>query len=152
MNSPPSLDTIDDSINAVIYKITCQPATRHTQLTSLHCLVYKKYNIILIVATGFSKSAILFASLLLTNKITMLIVLLTKLAENQCDDIAKNIEGANPVQIDTNIYLKVNQMQSAKQMGFKLTKFLESQDIKASTSRPLYPWHPQFRTDDQCPF
>ena len=78
MDSPPPLDAIDAGINEVICKITGQPAARHAQIASLRRLVYEKHDTILIAATGFGKSAVLFAFWLLTNKVTILIVLLAR--------------------------------------------------------------------------
>jgi len=115
MDPSPPLDTIDSGINEVICKITGQPTARHAQIASLRRLVYEQRDTILIAATGFGKSAVLFAFWLLTKKITILIVPLTKLGENQRDDVAKNVEGSNPVWIDADTHLKVSQMKIDRQ-------------------------------------
>jgi superfamily II DNA or RNA helicase len=142
MDSPLPLDAIDAGINGVVCKITGQPAARRAQITALRRLVYERRDTILIAATGFGKSAVLFAFWLLTKKITILIVPLTKLGENQRDDIAKNVEGSNPVWIDADTHLKVSQMKRDRHVAVKLTKLSESQSMGASPSWRLHPRHP----------
>jgi superfamily II DNA helicase RecQ len=110
MDSPPPLVAIDASINEIICKITGQPGAHHVQIASLRSLVFEQRDTIPIAATGFGKSAVLFVSWLLTKKITI-IVPLTKLGEDQRDDVAKNIERSNAVLIDTDAHLKVSQMK-----------------------------------------
>ncbi|KAK0728026.1 hypothetical protein B0T26DRAFT_639104, partial [Lasiosphaeria miniovina] len=70
-------------------------------------LVYQHDDTVLVAATGYGKSAVLYTVSALTEKITIQIVPLTKLGENQRDDITRNVPNSKPVWIDADTHLKV---------------------------------------------
>lgn len=100
-------DDIDRTVNDTICAITSASRARDGQIKAVRRLAYDKEDTVLIAATGYGKSAVLYAFSALTKRITVQIVPLTKLGENQRDDIARNVEGSNPVWIDADTPLKV---------------------------------------------
>lgn len=83
-------------------------APRNGQIESIYRLVYKKKDCVLVAATGYGKSIVLFACARLTNKLTIQIVPLTKLGQSQLADITNNIPEANPTFIDAETPLRVS--------------------------------------------
>ncbi|KAK0728530.1 hypothetical protein B0T26DRAFT_738850 [Lasiosphaeria miniovina] len=61
---------------------------------------------VLVAATGYGKSAVLYAFSAITKLTTIQIVPLTKLGKNQRDDIARAVASSKPVWIDSNTFLK----------------------------------------------
>lgn len=72
---------------------------RHEQVRTLRRLIYHRGDVLLIARTGFGKSLIFHAYSLLTRKITIQIVPLTKLGEQQLGDIEK-FPRAKPILIN----------------------------------------------------
>jgi superfamily II DNA helicase RecQ len=71
------------------------------QIEAVKSLVYHRKDTVLVAATGFGKSAVLYAvGALSEKKITIQIVPLSKLGQNQCEDIKKNVPGSTPVFVD----------------------------------------------------
>jgi len=105
---PNELDEVEQRINDVICAITGAPRARDGQMRAVRRLVYLGEDTVLIAATGYGKSAVLYAFTPLTGLITIQIVPLTKLGQNQCDEITRKVEGSNPVWIDADTHLKVN--------------------------------------------
>ncbi|KAK0718108.1 hypothetical protein B0T26DRAFT_313364 [Lasiosphaeria miniovina] len=70
---------------------------RAGQVKAVARLVFENADPVLVAATGYGKSAVLYACSALLNKITVQIVPLTKLGENQRNSIAKDVTGARPV-------------------------------------------------------
>jgi len=101
-------DDTDQLINDAICAITGAERARDGQVKAVRRLAYDKEDTVLIAATGYGKSAVLYAFAALTNRITVQIVPLTKLGENQRDDIARNVEDSKPVWIDADTHLKVS--------------------------------------------
>ncbi|KAK3360810.1 hypothetical protein B0T24DRAFT_692776, partial [Lasiosphaeria ovina] len=79
---------------------------RAGQIRAVARLVFENADTVLVAATGYGKSAVLYACSALIHKITVQIVPLTKLGENQCEAIAKDVAGARPVWIDADTHLK----------------------------------------------
>ena len=103
----PAFQRLED-INDAIVAITGAPRARPGQLKAVERLVFDKKDTILVAATGYGKSAVLYAVAALTKKITVQIVPLTTLGENQREDIAKNVPESSPVWIDADTMLKVD--------------------------------------------
>lgn len=72
---------------------------RHEQVRALRRLIFGQGDVLLIARTGFGKSLIFHAYSILTRKITLQLVPLTKLGEEQLGDI-RNFPGAVPCLID----------------------------------------------------
>lgn len=104
-------DATDQRINDAICAITGAQRARDGQVKAVRRLVYDKDDTVLIAATGYGKSAVLYAFSALTDKITVQIVPLTKLGENQRDDIARNVAGSKPVWVDADTHLKVSPLR-----------------------------------------
>ncbi|KAF2669323.1 P-loop containing nucleoside triphosphate hydrolase protein [Microthyrium microscopicum] len=68
---------------------------KEAQIRALRTLIYGGGDVLLIAKTGFGKSLILHAYGALTGKITLQIVPLNRLGEDQCNSI-KNVEGCTP--------------------------------------------------------
>lgn len=100
-------DELDCDINTAICEITGAQRARDGEIKAVRCLVYDQEDTVLIAATGYGKSAVLYAFSALTKRITVQIAPLTKLGENQRDDIARNVKDSNPVWIDADTHLKV---------------------------------------------
>lgn len=100
-------DDLDHRIDAAICDITGTLGAREGQIKAVRRLVYDQEDTVLIAATGYGKSAVLYDFSALTKRITVQIVPLTKLCENQRDDIARNVKDSNPVWIDADTHLKV---------------------------------------------
>ncbi|KAK4233871.1 P-loop containing nucleoside triphosphate hydrolase protein [Achaetomium macrosporum] len=95
-----------DRIKDAICTITGAQMPRLGQIDAVRCLVYDQQDTVLVAATGYGKSAVLYAFSALTDKITVQIVPLTKLGENQRDDIARNVPNSRPIWIDADTHLK----------------------------------------------
>jgi len=78
---------------------TRHPAPRYEQVRCLRRLIFLQGDTLLVARTGFGKSLIFQAYSILTSKITIHIVPLNKLAEEQCADVAK-LDGTFPVLIN----------------------------------------------------
>ncbi|KAK4240179.1 hypothetical protein C8A03DRAFT_13467 [Achaetomium macrosporum] len=81
------------------------------QIEAVARLVYDQGDTVLVAATGYRKSAVLYAFSALADKIMVQIVPLTKLGENQTDDIARNVPNSKPVWIDGDTHLKVSRVR-----------------------------------------
>jgi superfamily II DNA or RNA helicase len=68
---------------------------RRPQVRALRLLIFSKRDVLLIAATGFGKSLILHAYTVLTAKITLHLIPLSKLGEEQVADI-QQLPGAKP--------------------------------------------------------
>ena len=73
---------LDEHINETICAITSAPEARSGQIQAVKSLVYHQKDTILVAATGYGKSAVLYAVGALTKKITIQIVPLSKLGQN----------------------------------------------------------------------
>ncbi|KAK3384607.1 hypothetical protein B0T24DRAFT_689826 [Lasiosphaeria ovina] len=93
-------------INDVICKITGAKEARQGQVEAVYRLVHQQKDTVLVAATGYGKSAVLYAFSALTILTTVQIVPLTKLGENQRDDIARAVPSSKPIWIDSNTHLK----------------------------------------------
>ncbi|KAK3364812.1 hypothetical protein B0T24DRAFT_598148 [Lasiosphaeria ovina] len=93
-------------INHVICGITGAREARKGQIDAVYRLVNEQRDTVLVAATGYGKSAVLYAFSALTNLITVQIVPLTKLGENQRSDIARGVPNSKPVWIDSDTHLK----------------------------------------------
>ena len=93
-------------IDAVICMITGAPTARKGQIQAIQSLVYQQQDTVLVAATGYGKSAVLYAFTAITEKITVQIVPLTKLGEAQVEGIKKDVPGSTPVWIDADTHLK----------------------------------------------
>ena len=102
------LSEADLRINDAICTITGAQKARRGQIDAVRNLVDYKKDIVLVAATGYGKSAVLYAFAALTSKITVQIVPLTKLGENQRDDIRKNVPNSNPIWVDAETHLTVS--------------------------------------------
>ena len=98
---------LDTRINETICAITGAPEARSGQIEAVKSLVYHKKDTILFAATGYGKSAVLYAVGALTNKMTIQIVPLTKLGQNQCGEVEKKVPGSNTVFVDGDTPVKV---------------------------------------------
>ncbi|KAK3360848.1 hypothetical protein B0T24DRAFT_692864 [Lasiosphaeria ovina] len=87
-------------INDVIYKITGAKEARQGQVEAVYRLVHQQKDTVLVAATGYGKSAVLYAFSALTILTTVQIVPLTKLGENQRDDITRAVPSSKPVWIN----------------------------------------------------
>ena len=94
-------------INDVIVGITKAQEARPGQVQAVQRLVEEGGDTVLVAATGYGKSAVLFAFSALTKRITIQIVPLTKLGESQLEDIASGVPGSKPVWVDANTHLRV---------------------------------------------
>ena len=78
------------------------------QIEAVESLVIYQEDTILVAATGYGKSAVLFAfSALKPDKITVQIVPLVTLGESQREDIATKLPESRPIWIDADTHLKV---------------------------------------------
>jgi superfamily II DNA helicase RecQ len=102
MASPGDLELI----KATICSITSHENAREGQIKAVAQLVFEKADTVLVPATGYAKSAVLYARSALLNMITVQIMPLAKLGENQRDSIAKDVPGASPVWIDADTHLR----------------------------------------------
>src|SRR3982074_3301700 len=101
------LSDLDERINETICAITSATEARYGQIQAVKSLVYHQKDTVLVAATGCGKSAVLYAVGALTKKMTIQIVPLLKLGQNQCEDIAKKVPGSNPVFVDGDTPVKV---------------------------------------------
>ena len=99
-------DQFDVTVN-ILRAITGAQQPRLGQIEAAKLLVLDGRDTVLIAATGYGKSAVLYAFSALTGKITVQIVPLTKLGENQREDIANKVPNSKPVWIDGDTHLKV---------------------------------------------
>ncbi|KAK3376189.1 hypothetical protein B0T24DRAFT_591871 [Lasiosphaeria ovina] len=104
MASPDDLELV----RATICSITGHETAREGQVQAVARLAFEKADTVLVAATGYGKSAVLYACSSLLKKITVQIVPLTKLGENQRNAIAKDVTGANPIWIDADTHLKAS--------------------------------------------
>ena len=111
-------EPLDARINQIICTITGAPEARSGQIQAVKSLYHQK-DTILVAATGYGKSAVLYAVGALTKKMTIQIVPLSKLGQNQCEDIEKKVTGSTPVFVDGDTPVKVGIWS-----GFLLTRFL----------------------------
>ena len=65
----------------------CPQTPYFKQIRTLRCLIFGFNNTLLIACTGFGKSFIFYAFSILTGKITIQLVPLSKLSKEQLDDI-----------------------------------------------------------------
>jgi superfamily II DNA helicase RecQ len=100
-----------DRVKATICAITGAQMPRLGQIEAVARLVYDRADTVLVAATGYGKSAVLYAFSALADKITVQIVPLTKLGENQRDGIAKDVPNSKPIWIDADTHLKVSRIQ-----------------------------------------
>ena len=70
---------------------------RPGQVQTVARLVLEQKDTILVAATGYSKSIVLYTFSALRDKITIQIVPLTKLGESQRDDITAKVPSSKPV-------------------------------------------------------
>jgi len=111
---------IDERINETICAITGAPAARPAQIKAVKSLAYHRKDTVLVAATGFGKSAVLYVVGAFAKKnITIQIVPLSKLGQNQCEDIEKKVTGSTPVLVDGDTPVKVGIWN-----GFLLTRYL----------------------------
>ena len=96
-----------EEISAMITGITGAQEARKGQVDVLEHLVDEKSDAILVAATGYGKSVVLYAFAALTKKLTIQIVPLTKLGKNQVEDIHKNVPNSRPVLVDQDTVRKV---------------------------------------------
>ncbi|KAF1936420.1 hypothetical protein EJ02DRAFT_359193, partial [Clathrospora elynae] len=87
---------------------------RPQQVRALRRLIYGKRDVLLIACTGFGKSVIFHAYSILTRKITLQLVLFSKLGEEQLSNI-RQFDGAKPRLIDAKT--KVAEKAILKQVG-----------------------------------
>ena len=114
------------------------------QVCTLRRLIFSFSDILLITRTGFRKSFIFYAFLILTGKITIQLALLSKLRDEQLDNIRK-LNGSNPYlitaesrNIDKAIIVKVKEgmyiyvLLSPKQASLKSFRTaLKSPELQA---------------------
>ena len=70
---------LDEHINETICAITSAPEATYGQIQAVKSLVYHQKDTVLVAATGYGKSAVLYAVGALTKKMTIQIVPLSKL-------------------------------------------------------------------------
>ena len=81
---------------------------RRGQMEAVESLIIHQEDTILVAATGYGKSAVLFAfSALRPDAITIQVVPLVTLGESQRDDIATKLPESRPIWIDADTHLKV---------------------------------------------
>jgi len=83
-----------------IHNVNDNSTPREEQIRVLRRLIYNKSDTVLIARTGFGKSLIFHAFSILTGKITLQLIPLTKLGDEQADEIRK-LEGATPCVINS---------------------------------------------------
>ena len=133
-------DDLDHRINDTICAITGAGRTRDGQIQAVRRLAFDKEDTVLIAATGYGKSAVLYAFSALTSKITIQIVPLTKLGENQRDDIKKNVAESSPVWIDGDTHLKVcNRLPLTPESILTSMVTIESKGLGPSTQWRSFP-------------
>ncbi|KAK4233757.1 P-loop containing nucleoside triphosphate hydrolase protein [Achaetomium macrosporum] len=93
-----------DRVKVTICAITGAQMPRLGQIEAVARLVYDPADTVLVAATGYGKSAVLYAFSALADRITVQIVPLTKLGENQRDD--RNVPNSRPVWVDADTHLK----------------------------------------------
>jgi superfamily II DNA helicase RecQ len=78
-------------LKQILFEMDCSSlrSPQPEQVYTLCHLIFGKANILLIVQIGFGKSLIFHVYLVLTGKITLQIILLSKLGEEQLSDIQK---------------------------------------------------------------
>ncbi|KAK0709381.1 hypothetical protein B0T26DRAFT_785427 [Lasiosphaeria miniovina] len=86
-------------INDVICEITGAREAHQGQIDAVHRLVHQRNDTVLVAATGYGKSAVLYAFSAITKLTTVQIVPFTKLGENQRDDIARAVPSSKSVWI-----------------------------------------------------
>ncbi|KAK4203866.1 hypothetical protein QBC40DRAFT_166114 [Triangularia verruculosa] len=96
-----------DRIVDVLKEITGASKPRDGQIEAVKRLVVERKDTVLIAATGYGKSAVLFAFSALVDKITIQIVPLVKLGESQRDEIARKLPKSNPIWIDADTHRTV---------------------------------------------
>jgi superfamily II DNA helicase RecQ len=94
-------------IRRVIFDITSGREAMKGQVDAIESLLYDHKDTILVAATGYGKSMILYAFAALSRKITIIVVPLTKLGKNQRDDIEDKVANSKPVWIDAETPLQV---------------------------------------------
>jgi superfamily II DNA helicase RecQ len=87
-------------IDTVICLVTGAPEARKGQIDAVQRLAFDQEDTVLVAATGYGKSAVLYAYTAVTGLTTVQIVPLSKLGEAQLEDIKKNVPGSNPIFID----------------------------------------------------
>ncbi|KAK3365004.1 hypothetical protein B0T24DRAFT_683666 [Lasiosphaeria ovina] len=100
------LDKQKKRINRAICGIKGAPDARAGQVQAVQRLVYQHDDIVLVAATGYGKSAVLYTVSALTERIRVQIVPLTKLGKNEREDITRNVPDLKPVWIDADTHLK----------------------------------------------
>ncbi|KAI1818934.1 P-loop containing nucleoside triphosphate hydrolase protein [Xylaria intraflava] len=90
-------------MDEVVSPDTSEPAG---QVAAVERLAYRKADTVLVAATGYGKSAVLYAFAAITGRITIQIVPLTQLGQAQLEDIARDVAGSSPVFVDADTYLK----------------------------------------------
>jgi hypothetical protein len=96
----------DTDIERVICTLTGAKEAREGQVKAVRSLL-DGHDTVLIAATGYGKSAPLAAVSALTGLITVQIVPLSKLGENQVEEIRRGVPNSTPIWIDENFTLKV---------------------------------------------
>lgn len=104
------------AIENIIRQITHTNSPRQGQVEAVNSLL-RGQDTILIAATGYGKSAVLYAYAALSKKITIQIVPLTKLGENQRDNIAANVPESTPIWIDQDTHKRVGLSLPARSAG-----------------------------------
>ncbi|KAI1818988.1 P-loop containing nucleoside triphosphate hydrolase protein, partial [Xylaria intraflava] len=69
---------------------------RAGQVAAVERLAYRNADTVLVAATGYGKSAVLYAFAAITGRITIQIVPLTQLGQAQLEDIARDVAGSSP--------------------------------------------------------
>ncbi|KAK4232930.1 hypothetical protein C8A03DRAFT_19890, partial [Achaetomium macrosporum] len=100
------IDNQFDRVRETLRIITGVPTPRLGQIKAVQSLVYDQADTVLVAATGYGKSVVLYAFSALAGKSTIQIVPLTKLGENQRDEIADKVPESRPVWIDGDTHLR----------------------------------------------
>ncbi|KAI1818905.1 P-loop containing nucleoside triphosphate hydrolase protein [Xylaria intraflava] len=93
-------------IASVICYITGADEARQGQVDAVQRLAFERADTVLVAATGYGKSVVLYAFTAVTDLITIQIVPLTQLGLAQLADIERDVAGSTPVFIDGDTYLK----------------------------------------------
>ena len=105
------MDVFDDieRVSATLRTLAGGHEPRRGQIEAVESLAIYQQDTILVAATGYGKSAVLFAfSALKPDKITVQIVPLVTLGESQREDIATKLPDSRPIWIDADTHLRVS--------------------------------------------
>lgn len=95
-------------IDQVLRKILGVPSGKHGQIKIIQRLVFQRKDAVLVAATGYGKSAILFTVAVMMGKTAIIITPLNALGKDQAKKIEINIPGSNPLFIEAETRQRVS--------------------------------------------